>query len=60
MSYAATYVVLVSLNLDNNRFTSSIPNEMGRMEQLEYASLQGNNLTGSIPSDFASLSRLRK
>jgi hypothetical protein len=55
-----TVLLIVSLNFDRNSFAGSIPSGVGGMRDLEYASLQENILTGSIPIEIASLERLRK
>ncbi|XP_057845332.2 putative leucine-rich repeat receptor-like serine/threonine-protein kinase At2g24130 [Cryptomeria japonica] len=47
------------LQLDNNQFVGKIPAALGRCWLLELVDLSHNNLTGSIPPEFADLKNLQ-
>ena len=49
---------LVSLYLDNNNLTGSIPPQLGQMSNLELLHLYSNKLSGSIPAELGQLSSL--
>ena len=49
---------IASLELNNNRLTGEIPNELGDLVHLARLELDGNQLTGPIPAELGSLSRL--
>eukprot|EP00797_Seminavis_robusta_P007783 Sro153_g069810.3 (484) ;mRNA; f:90234-91774 len=51
---------LRDLGLGNNQFSGKfIPEEIGRATKLEYLRLEGNDMTGTIVSEFGLLTRLR-
>ena len=51
-------VNLTKLNLGGNRFTGSIPAELGNLTNLTELNLASNRLTGSIPSELGNLTNL--
>ena len=51
---------VVSLDLDSNELTGSIPSELGGLSKLEELDLSGNLLTGSIPYVLGGLSKLER
>ncbi len=51
---------VVSLDLDSNELTGSIPSELGDLAGLKELELSGNRLTGSIPSELGGLSKLEE
>ncbi|KAL0426918.1 UNVERIFIED_CONTAM: putative LRR receptor-like serine/threonine-protein kinase [Sesamum latifolium] len=48
------------LSLSVNRFTGSIPRDIGNLRQLEILYLGTNNLTGEIPEELGNLTALRQ
>lgn len=49
-----------SLNLNNNKFTGTIPTVIGSLRSVEYLSIEGNNMVGQIPVEIGLLTNLRK
>ena len=51
--------MLRKIDLFNNAFTGAIPESMGQLTLLDYAQLQDNQLSGTIPRALSHLPRLR-
>lgn len=49
---------MISLNLYYNRLTSTIPTELGDLNNLEALELSENGFTGSIPTELQNLPEL--
>ena len=49
-----------SLNLNDNKFSGTIPTVIGGLRSLEYLSIQSNGLVGQIPSEIGFLTNLRE
>ncbi|CAL9752373.1 unnamed protein product [Musa acuminata subsp. burmannicoides] len=49
---------LVYLHLNDNKFVSVIPRELGRFHELMYLDIGINSLSGSIPSSLGNLTKL--
>ncbi|CAL5040192.1 unnamed protein product [Urochloa decumbens] len=49
----------VLLNLGNNRFTGSIPPEIGQLKMLDVLNFSSNNLSGEIPWQLSNLTSLQ-
>lgn len=54
------FFYLESLNLNDNKFSGTIPTVIGGLRSLEYLSIQGNDLVGQIPSEIGLLTILRE
>jgi hypothetical protein len=50
---------LISLRVDNNQFSGSIPAQLGGLAQLWHLYMDRNQLTGSIPAELGNASNLR-
>ena len=50
---------VVSLNLEYNRLSGSIPPVLGELSRLKGLNLEGNQLSGPIPASIGNLSNLR-
>ena len=46
---------MTRLQMKNNRFTGTIPQQYGRLDELEQWTLEGNLLTGTIPNTVCDL-----
>ena len=44
----------------NNKFSGSIPSEVGRLTNLEYFSIYGNPFSGTLPSEVGLLTEMRE
>jgi hypothetical protein len=49
---------VISLTLDCNKLSGSIPSQLGNLSKLEWLGLNNNQLIGSIPSQLGNLSKL--
>ncbi|CAL4966723.1 unnamed protein product [Urochloa decumbens] len=49
----------ILLNLGNNRFTGSIPPEIGQLKMLDVLNFSSNNLSGEIPWQLSNLTSLQ-
>lgn len=50
---------VVSLSLDTNNLTGTIPASIGNLTQLTTLSMSGNNLTSTLPPEMANLTNLQ-
>lgn len=51
-------LLVVSLRMDNNQFTGSIPTEIGQLSNAIFLSMSKNALSGTIPADIGNLEQL--
>jgi hypothetical protein len=51
---------LATLDISSNRFTGSLPQEIGNLFMMQSLSTSGNNLSGSIPRQLSHLSELNE
>jgi len=49
----------ISLNIGHNRFTGSIPTEIGQLKMLDVLNFSSNNLSGEIPWQISNLTSLQ-
>ncbi|XP_026380196.1 probable leucine-rich repeat receptor-like protein kinase At1g35710 [Papaver somniferum] len=54
----SNWTQLISLQLQNNSFTGTIPNEVGLLRNLNLLYMYKNKLSGPIPSEIGNLSNL--
>nr|XP_028956501.1 probable LRR receptor-like serine/threonine-protein kinase At1g53430 [Malus domestica] len=52
------FTLLRELELEDNQFEGPLPQNLGRMTQLERILLSGNNFTGTIPESYRNLKNL--
>ncbi|XP_058109929.1 probable LRR receptor-like serine/threonine-protein kinase At3g47570 [Magnolia sinica] len=57
--YMANLTFLRKIELSNNRFHGTIPEEIGRLFRLRYLFLTNNTLTGEIPVNLTNCSELK-
>ena len=51
---------IISVSLEYNNLTGTIPTQIGNLSNLQYLYLYGNNLSGSIPTQLGNLSNLQR
>ncbi|RWR78907.1 receptor-like protein 12 [Cinnamomum micranthum f. kanehirae] len=58
MEFLNSLYLLTAIDLSNNKFQGSIPDDIGNLKSLNTFNMSRNEFTGSIPSSFGNLTQL--